>query len=135
MSTESREAKKSEGHSHLEEAKKLYRKAIEEFERARDKNDRVFLRDACAKGWLSAIEATLSLFLKKGVKEEELPKADRGRRYMIYQYAEKELRLYYFSIRDNLHIEGYYEASLDFDEVKRHLDDLSIYIHTIGERT
>ena len=46
----------SEGHmqqdSHLEDAKKLYRKAVEEFEIAREKSDRIFLCDACAKGWL-----------------------------------------------------------------------------------
>ncbi len=41
---------------------------------AREKNDSAYLRDACAKGWLSAIEATFSLFIKRGVKEEELPK-------------------------------------------------------------
>ena len=49
---------------HLEDAKKLYQKAVEEFEIAREKNDRVF------------------------------------------------------SLRDNLHIECYYERSLDFDEVQ-----------------
>ena len=122
----------TENHN-LEEAKKLYQKALEEFEKAKEESDGVVLRDACVKGWLSTIEATYAFLIKKGVEEEKLPKADRGRRYMIYKYAEKELRLYYFSLRDNLHIEGYYEASLDFDEVRIHLDDLNFYIQKIEE--
>ena len=59
---------------HLEDAKKLYQKAVEEFEIAREKN---------------------------------------------------------FSLRDNLHIECYYERSLDFDEVRIRLDDLKYYIEKI----
>ena len=117
----------------MEDAKKLYRKAVEEFEIAREKNDRIFLCDACAKGWLSAIEATYVLLLKKGVKEEELHRTDWGRRYMVHRYAEKELELYYFSLRDNLHIECYYERALDFDEVQIQLDELKYYIEKIEE--
>ncbi len=120
-------------HSHLEDGKKLYRKAVEEFEIAREKNDRVFLCDACAKGWLSAIEATYALLLKKGVKEEELNRTDWGRRYMVHRYAEKELKWLYFSLRDNLHIECYYERALDFDEVLIHLDDLKYFIDKVEE--
>jgi len=117
---------------HLKEAKKLYQKAMEELERAKEKSDGVVLRDACGKGWLSAIEATYALLVKKGVKEEELPtRGDRGRRYMVYKYAGRELRLYYFSLRDSLHIEGYYDGALDSDEVEIHLDDLNLYIRKI----
>jgi len=121
----------SEEQLHLEDAKKLYRKAVEEFEIAREKNDRVFLCDACAKGWLAAVEATYALVLKKGVKEEELLRTDWGRRRMVYRYAGKELKLYYFSLRDNLHIECYYERALDFDEVQIQLDDLKYYIEEV----
>ena len=118
---------------HLEDAKKLYRKAVEEFEIAREKNDRIFLCDACAKGWLSAIEATYALVVKKGVKEEELHRTDWGRRRMVYRYVEKELEWLYFSLRDNLHIECYYERSLDFDEVQIQLNDLRYYIDEVEE--
>ena len=116
---------------HLEEAKKLYRQAVEEFEIAREKKDSTYLSDVCAKGLLSALEATYALFIKMGVREEELPKADRGHRYMVRRYASRELRLYYFSLRDNLHREGYYNRSLDFDEVKMQLEDLKYYIEKI----
>jgi len=49
--------------NHLQEAKGLYQKALEEFDRAREKNDGTLLRDTCAKGWLSTIEATHSLLV------------------------------------------------------------------------
>ena len=118
---------------HLGEAKKFYKKAVKEFERAKEKKDSIVLRDACGKGWLSALEATYALLTKKGVKEEELPKADRGRRYMVHKYAEKEVEWLYFSLRDNLHIEGYYNGSLDSGEVRIRLDDLNFYIQKIEE--
>jgi len=125
--------KMSTENHHLEKAKKLYQKTVEEFEKAKSESDGMVLRDACAKGWLSTLEATYALLVKKGVKEEELPKADRGRRYMVHKYAEKELELYYFSLRDNLHIEGYYNGSLAFDEVQIRLDDLNFYIQKIEQ--
>jgi hypothetical protein len=120
-------------HLHLEEAIKLYQKAIEEFEKAKEKKDGMVLRDACGKGWLSTVEATYAILVKKGVKEEELPRTDRGRRFMVNKYAERELRLYYFSLRDNLHVVGYYDGTLDFDEMGRYLDDLNLYIHKVEE--
>ena len=123
----------AEARRHLEEAENLFQKAVEEFEVAKEKNDSTHLRDACAKGWLSAVEATNALLVKRGVSEDRLPKSERGRRYMVRRYASRELRLYYFSLRDNLHIEGYYNRSLDFDEVKMQLEDLKYYIEKIEE--
>jgi len=79
------------------------------------------------------MEAANALLLKRGVKEEELPKTDRGRRYMVFKYAEREFELLYQALRSSLHIEGYYDGSRGFDEVDRHLDDLNLYIQKIEE--
>jgi uncharacterized protein (UPF0332 family) len=116
---------------HVEEAKKLYQKALEEFERAREKNDGVVLRDACGKGWLATVEAANALLVKKGIKEDELPKAERGRRYMVFRHGDKELRLLYLSLRDSLHIQGYYDGTLNFDEMEEYLNDLNLYIQKV----
>lgn len=116
---------------YLEVAKRLYQEAMKEFKKAKKKNDSIVLRDACGKGWLSIVEATHALLVKRGVKEEELPKSERGRRYMVYKYGDKELRLLYSSLRDNLHIQGYYDGTLNFDEMKEYLNDLNIYIQKI----
>lgn len=118
---------------HLREAKNLYQKALDEFEKAKGKNDGVVLRDACGKGWLSTVEATYGLLVRKGIKEEELPQTDRGRRFMVFKYGERELRRFYLSLRDSLHIEGYYDGSLSFDEMEECLEDLNIYIQKIEE--
>lgn len=119
--------------NHIKEAKGLYRKALGEFEKAREKKDSTLLRDACAKAWLSALEATSAFLVKKGIKEEELPKADRGRRYFVFKYGDRELRLYYLSLRESLHIEGYYDGTLNFDEMERYLEDLSLYIQKVEQ--
>lgn len=55
---------------HLKEAENLYQRTMEEFRRAREKNDGTLLRDVCDKGWLSAIEATHALLVKKAVIEK-----------------------------------------------------------------
>lgn len=118
---------------HLTEARDLYHKALEEFERAQAGKDGTLLRDACGKGWLATMEATYGLLLKKGIKEEELPKTDRGRRYTVFKHAERELRLLYQALRNSLHIEGYYDGSLGFDEVEGSLVDLNLYIRKTEE--
>jgi len=115
----------------LEEAEKLFQKAFEEFEVAREKNDSTHLRDACAKGWLSAVEATNALLVKRGVRE--LPRSERGRRYMVFKHADRELRRLYLAIRDSLHIQGYYDGTLNFDEMSEYLNDLRVYIQKIKE--
>ena len=117
---------------HLEEARKLYQKARQDFEKAKEKNDSMVLGDACGKGWLSTIEAAYALLIKKGIKEEELPKTDRGRRYSIFKHADRELELVYKTLRDDFHIEGYYDGTLSFEEMERRLDDLNLYIQRIG---
>ena len=48
----------AEARRHLEEAEKLFQKAFEEFEMARERNDSTYLSDVGAKGWLSALEMT-----------------------------------------------------------------------------
>lgn len=121
------------GENHLREAKELYEKAKGEFEKAKETANAAILRDACGKGWLSAIETAYVLLVKSGVKEEELPKTDRGRSYMVNKHAQKELRLYYSSLRNNLHIDGYYDGALSFDELERQLDDLKLYIQKVEE--
>ena len=50
---------------------------------------------------------------------------------MVFKYAERELRLYYLSLRDALHIQGYYDGTLSFDEMESYLDDLDLYIQKV----
>jgi len=121
---------------HLKEAKTLYQKAVEEFERAKEKSDGIVLRDACGKGWLSVVEATYALFVKKGVKEEELPTGgDRGRRYIVHKLGGKEFEVAYHFLRNALHMEGYYDGTVEFEEVEGYLEYLDSYLHKVEELT
>lgn len=50
---------------------------------------------------------------------------------MVSKYSDTEVRWLYFSLRDRLHIEGYYDSSLSFEDVARHLADLQLYIRKV----
>ena len=39
--------------------------------------------------------------------------------------------MYYFALRDRLHIEGYYNGSLSFEEVRSYLEDLDLFIQKL----
>lgn len=117
----------------IDEAKRLYQEAFKEFEIAKGHRDEIRARDTCSKVWLGVVKASEALFLLKGVKEEELPKTHRGMRYFLRVYADKELRRLFFAIRDALHIDGYYEGIIDFDELPEYLDAAREYIDKVKD--
>ena len=117
-------------------AKELLQVARDEFARAEEAKGGaavIGLRNACGKGWLSALEATKCYFLMQGVPESELPENDRGRYYFAAQYMDRSMRRAYLEMRETFHIDGYYDASVDFDEMPRHFSELEEYINAIEE--
>ena len=46
---------------------------------------------------------------------------------------DRSMRRDYLEMRETFHIDGYYDASLDFDEMPRHLSELEEYIDQIEE--
>ena len=115
-------------------ARDLLQAAREEFARAEEAKGGaavIGLRNACGKGWLAALEATNCYFLMQGVPESELPENDRGRKYFVGQYMNRDMRRDYLEMRETFHIDGYYDAALDFDEMPRHLSELEEYINGI----
>jgi uncharacterized protein (UPF0332 family) len=120
--------------SYLKRANDFHKKAEEEYNLAKSRKDEILLRDACAKAWLSVIEATNILLLKSGIEESNLPKTDRGRRFMVFKHADKELKLTYTHLRDVFHIEGYYEGTLTFEEMGEYLDNLKLYIEKVSNK-
>lgn len=123
----------SSGYKYIEEGERLYEEAIKEFQRAKEGNNEVWARDACAKAWLAVIKASEALFVKKGVKEEELPKGYRGQKYFLRRHGDRELRRNFDSMRNFFHVEGYYEGTIDFEEVPEYLDDVKGYIERIKD--
>ena len=117
-------------------ARELLQVAREEFSRAEEAKGRaavIGLRNACGKGWLAVLEATNCYFLMQGVPEAELPQNDRGRKYFAAQYMDRSMRRDYLEMRETFHIDGYYDASVDFDEMPRHFSELEEYIDGIEE--
>ena len=120
----------------LNHARELLQAGREEFARAEEAKGRaavIGLRNACGKGWLAALEATNWFFLMQGVGESQLPENDRGRKYFAAQYMDRSMRRAYLEMRETFHIDGYYDASVDFDEMPRHFIELEEYINAIEE--
>ena len=117
-------------------ARDLLQVAREEFARAEEAKGRaavIGLRNACGKGWLAALEATNWYFLMQGVSESQLPENDRGRKYFAAQYMDRSMRRAYLEMRERFHIDGCYDASVDFDAMPRHFSELEEYINAIEE--
>lgn len=115
-------------------ARALLQTARDEFARAEEARGReavIGLRNACGKGWLAVLEATNCYFLMRGVPESELPENDRGRKYFAGQYMDRNMRRAYLEMRETFHIDGYYDASVDFDDMPRHFSELEEYINEI----
>ena len=122
--------------SRLSLARELLQVARDEFARAEEAKGRaavIGLRNACGKGWLAALEATNWYFMMRGVSESQLPENDRGRKYFAAQYMYRGMRRAYLEMRETFHIDGYYDASVDFDDMPRHFSDLEEYINAIEE--
>ena len=120
----------------LELARELLQVAREEFARAEEAKGGaavIGLRNACGKGWLAALEATNWYFMMRGVGESELPQNDRGRKYFAGQYMDRSMRRAYLEMRETFHIDGYYDASLEFDDMPRYFSELEEYIDAIEE--
>ena len=115
-------------------ARELAQVARNEFAKAEEAKGReavIGLRNACGKGWLAGLEATYAYFLMQGVSESELPQNDRGRKYFAAQYMGRSMRRAYLEMRETFHIDGYYDAAMDFEEMPRYLSELDEYIDEI----
>ncbi len=116
-------------------ARELVQVARDEFAQAGEAKGRLVLiglRNACGKGWLATLEATNCYFLMQGIPEEQLPDNDRGRKYFVGRYMNREMRVAFLEMRETFHIDGYYEGTVGFDEMSRYLDELEEYIDSIA---
>ncbi|HID27281.1 MAG TPA: hypothetical protein EYP22_05590 [Methanosarcinales archaeon] len=98
----------------LLEARKIHKKAIQEFERGDLWGDKFIIRDSAEKAWLSAVMAIDALITSKG---EEIPfgaGAHEFRNKTLSDWAEenpeeiKEIYDYFALIRDTLHGNCFY---------------------------
>lgn len=105
--------------------------AEEEYNSAKEKNDKNLIQNASCKAYLAVVKATYALFLKKGIKEEELPTGLRGQKFFLRKFATKEILQKFFFLRDLLHIEGYYEGNIEIEEFSELIEETKEYIKLI----
>ena len=119
---------------HIISARELLGASRAEFEKALEERGGaavVGLRNSCGKGWLAALEAAYAFFVIQGVSEEELPNTDRGRRYFMRRYMDREMGRAFISLRQTFHIDGYYEGIVEFEDMPSYLAELEEFIDQI----
>jgi len=101
----------------LSEAEEIFGKAMEEYGVAVRKRDRVRLRDACEKGWLTVVKLVDALLLSRGYKPAE---SHTDRRSKLWEVQEGDEGIKKLGLYDRLgarsywlHVQGFYEGSLD----------------------
>lgn len=120
----------------IQKARELLEAAQAEFERAKEAKGGAAvttLRNSCGKGWLAALEAVNALFIKQGVAEEDLPNTDRGRRYFVGRYMDREIQRAFRSLRDTFHVDGYYGGIVEFEHMPMYFDELKEFIDQVEQ--
>lgn len=117
---------------YLKEAAEIVRYARGELKETKEKNSFLRSRQVCEKGYLALLRILDGFLLQKGIKEEEFPKTERGRRFYLGKYATKEFRTKYTSLRHDLHIDGFHEGILEPKEIKESLKDLRELIKKVS---
>ena len=118
----------------LNPARELLQAARDEFARAEEAQGGaavIGLRDACGKGWLATVEAINVHFLNQGVAESELPDKERGRRFFVSRYMNREMRRNYSVLCKTFHADGYSEGIVEFDEMPERFDELEEFIGAV----
>ena len=116
-------------------ARELLQAARDEFARAEEAQGGaavIGLRNSCGKGWLAVVEAINAHFLNQGVSETELPDKERGRRFFVSRYMNREMRRNYNDLWKTFHVDGYYEGIVEFDEMPERFEELEEFIESIA---
>ena len=77
------------------------------------------------------MEAINAHFLNQGVPESELPDKERGRRFFVGRYMNREMRRNYNDLWKTFHVDGYYEGIVEFDEMPERFAELEEFIDAI----
>ena len=128
------QAETEPGGIRLNLARELLQAARDEFGRAEEAKGGaavIGLRNSCGKGWLATVEAINAHFLNQGVAVSELPDKERGRRFFVNRYTDREMGKSYSSLWKTFRVDGYYEGIVEFDEMPDRFDELEEFIGSI----
>ena len=122
------------GNSHLKEAKRVLNFAQREINKAKKTKNEIKARQAAEKGYLALLEIVNALLVEKGVKEEELPKGERGRMFFLRKHADRDFRNKYDAIYKSLHIDAFHEGIIDFKNIEEKFEDLEELLNRIEQK-
>jgi hypothetical protein len=109
---------------YLKKAKRIFKSAKKEYESAKITRNELKARQSAEKGYLCLLATVNALLTKSGIKEEKLPKNERGRTYFLQKYADREFRKSYDAIRHFLHIDTFHEGIIEYKKLKERFEDL-----------
>jgi len=115
----------------IKESEEILIFALDEFKKAKRERDEMMARQICEKAYLALTKGLNAFFIKKGIKIDELPQGERGRRYFLHSLAGKELEKFYSCLRHNLHIDGFHEGIIIFEELEDDLNEIDKFINTL----
>ena len=116
----------------LSEAEKMLSSAIAEYDEAAKLGDSVKLRKACEAGWLAIVKASDAVLEASGVGAG---KSHKDRRMKLRNLESSSPEVASLGLRDRhmarmsyLHIDGFYEGTLDFKEAEEQLGKVKEYL-------
>lgn len=115
----------------IQETQEILIFAQNEFEKARRERNEMLARQVCEKAYLVLLKGINAFFIKKGKKVDELPEGERGRRYFLHSLGGKELEKFYNALRNKLHIDGFHEGIIIFDELEDDLNEIEKFINSL----
>lgn len=117
----------------LSEAEKMLSSAIAEYDEAAKLEDSVKLRKACEAGWLAIVKASDAVLEASGVGAG---KSHKDRRIKLRNLESSNPEIASLDLRDRhmarmsyLHIEGFYEGTLDYKEAEEQLRKVKEYLN------
>ena len=114
---------------YLTQAQKLYTLSRKEMNNAKHANDDELARDGSGKAWIATTDAFRGYLLSHGINENDLPESERQRGDLLAQYADKKMRLLYYSIRSQIHEDAYYKGRINYLLLFESLNDVKNFIH------
>lgn len=115
----------------IKETEEILHFALDEFKKAKEEENELLARQVSEKGYLVLTKGLNAFFIKQGKSTEELPQSERGRRYFLHLLADKEIQNFYDSLRHRLHIDGFHEGIIIFDELEEDLNEIEKFINSL----
>lgn len=76
------------------------------------------------KGYSALLKFVNAYLEGKGIPREKLPKSERGRSYLLRKYASRDLRNLYDALYKRLHIDGFHEGIINFQQLEEDLNEV-----------